>query len=89
MVHNKCSIGAPMVVEDKGGCSVATRFSVNFSEEANETLEEIAERRGVTKTDVLRGSIALEKWFDETRRDGGKILVQTKDGEIREVITRD
>jgi hypothetical protein len=68
---------------------VATRFNVNFSDEAAETIEDLAQRRGTTKAEVLRDSLALEKWMDETRRDGGKILVEHSDGRLREVVFRD
>lgn len=71
---------------------MATRFSVSFSDDAYRTLEEIAKRRGTTKVDVLRDSIALEKWFDDTRREGGRILVERRSGngtEIREVVPRE
>jgi hypothetical protein len=71
---------------------VATRFSVSFSDEAYETLEDLAERKGISKVDVLRDSLALEKWLDETRRDGGRILVERQNGsgtEVREVLIRD
>jgi predicted transcriptional regulator len=67
------------------------RFTVSFSDEAHRTLEEIARREGKTKVEVLRDSLALEKWFQDTKASGGRILVERQNGdgiERREVIAR-
>jgi hypothetical protein len=63
------------------------RVNVNFSESAYETLEELAKRKGKSMSEILRDAIALEKWFDDTYREGGRFLVD-RDGETREVIPR-
>lgn len=63
------------------------RINVNFSEEAYDELTDLAQRRGKTVSDLLRDAIALERWFDETNRDGGRVLVE-RDGNVREVIPR-
>ena len=61
------------------------RVNVNFSEDAYRSLEELAARRGVTVSDLVREAINLEKWVDDTTRGGGRILVE-RDGQIREVV---
>ena len=63
------------------------RVNVNFSEGVYNDLETLAESRGKSKADVLRDAIALERWFDEARREGSRILID-RDGDIREVIPR-
>jgi predicted DNA-binding protein len=63
------------------------RVNVNFSETAYRDLSSLADRQSKTKADVLRDAIALEKWFDEARREGARILVE-RNGEIREIIPR-
>jgi predicted DNA-binding protein len=63
------------------------RVNVNFSESAYKELTELAERKGKTVSDVLREAIALEQWFDETRREGSRVLVE-RDGNMREIVTR-
>ncbi len=65
-----------------------TRLNVTFSENAYRTLEELAKQRGTSKAEILRDSIALEKWFEEARQEGGKILIEKKNGELREVFIR-
>jgi hypothetical protein len=65
------------------------RFNVNFSDAAYRDLNTLAERKGKTMSEVLRDAIALERWFDETRSVGSKVLVEQPDGRIREVVPRD
>lgn len=63
------------------------RVNVNFSEGTYGDLEEIARSRGKTKAEILRDAIALERWFDEARREGNRILIE-RDGDVREIIPR-
>ena len=63
------------------------RVNVNFSEEAYGELTELAQRKGKTVSDLLRDAIALERWFDETRREGSRVLVE-RDGKVREIVPR-
>ena len=42
------------------------RVNVNFTETAYNELSELAARRGRPVSDILRNTIALERWFDET-----------------------
>jgi hypothetical protein len=62
------------------------KTSVNLTEEAVAALREIAEKRGQTMADVIRHAIATEKFVHETTSTGGKILVEGKDRQIRQVI---
>jgi hypothetical protein len=63
------------------------RVNVNFSEEAWGTLDRLAQRSGKSKSDVLREAIALKAWFEQTRDEGGHVLVERPDGRVREVIS--
>ncbi len=63
------------------------RVNVNFSEGAYDDLETIADQEGKSKADVLRDAIALERLFHQTKREGGRLLIE-RDGEIREIIPR-
>jgi metal-responsive CopG/Arc/MetJ family transcriptional regulator len=67
---------------------MSRRINVNFSENASTTLEKLAAEKGKSISEVVRDAIALERWFTETTKEGGKILVEHKDGKIREVIPR-
>lgn len=65
------------------------RFNVTFSEGAYRDLCELAEAKHKTLAQVLRDAIALEMWFHRTRVEGGKVLVETSDARVREVVPRD
>src|SRR5439155_14560433 len=63
------------------------RVNVNFSDKAYVTLERLAHQTGKSMSDVLRDAIALKDWFEQTRAEGGHVLVERSDGKVREVIS--
>ena len=63
------------------------RVNVNFSDQAYKTLERLARDTGKSMSEVLRDSIALKSWFEQTRAAGGHVLVEHPDGKVREVIS--
>ena len=67
--------------------STTRRVNVNFSDSVYRTLEELAERRGKSMAEVLRDSIALEKWVADAQAEGAHIMIQKGD-EIRELLIR-
>jgi metal-responsive CopG/Arc/MetJ family transcriptional regulator len=63
------------------------RVNVTLTDEALETLREIAERRGTSLSEVLRTAIGHERFLDEEVRAGNRIVVQSKDrSEQRELV---
>ena len=74
---------------EQGGEQVAVeqmrRVNVNFSPQAYSALEQLARQKGKTMSEVLRDAIALEQWFETTRQEGGRVLVE-RDGEVRELL---
>lgn len=63
------------------------RVNVNFSQGAYQTLEELAETKGKTMSEVLRDAVQLEKWVTETYANGGRVLLE-QDGNQREILVR-
>jgi hypothetical protein len=61
------------------------RVNVNFSEGAYEDLAQIAKRRNKNVSDVVRDAIAFEKWYQDTVKDGGHVLVE-RDGRVQEIV---
>ena len=61
------------------------RVNVTFSEPIYRTLEELAHQKGVPMADVLRDAIALEKWFEDSRKAGARILID-RNGTVREIV---
>ena len=62
------------------------RVNVNFSDDAYEALKEIARRKGKSISEVIRDAIALEKWYEDTKREGGRVIVELDDGRTREIV---
>lgn len=63
------------------------RVNAVLPEKSYRDLEFLAHEQGKSKTEVLRDAVSLERWFQEARNEGGKILVE-RDGEIREIVLR-
>ena len=61
------------------------RLNVNFAESTYLALEDLARRQGKTKAEVIRDVIALAKYIQETRDEGGHILVERK-GKTHELV---
>ena len=68
------------------GCTQMPRLNVDFSDELNAVLEELAKKQNTTKAEILRRSISLNKFFQEERDAHSKILVKRKDGDTLEVL---
>jgi hypothetical protein len=56
------------------------RVNVNFSDDAYKTLKEIASSRDKNI------AIALERWYESTKQEGGRVIVELEDGRVREVV---
>jgi hypothetical protein len=63
------------------------RLNVQFSESVYRALEELAQRKGTSMAEVLRDAVQLEKWVEDARAEGGRILIE-RDGNIRELVLR-
>lgn len=61
------------------------RVNVDFSDKAYEALKSLADRKDKTMSEVLRDAIALEQWFEDTKGDGAKVLVENK-GKVQEIV---
>jgi hypothetical protein len=67
---------------------MAKRVNVYFSDQVYDELRRIAQERGKTLSDVLRDAVTLEKLLADTRREGGRLLLEKGDGEMRELLVR-
>lgn len=70
------------------GTAERIKVSVNLTPEEVETLKRIAERRGISMTEVIRRALAMEKFIDESSAAGEKILVQSSDKSMRQLLIR-
>jgi len=65
---------------------MAIKVTVNLPEEAVELIDEYAEKRGISKTEALRRLLAHEKYLLDAVEDEGKVLIETRDRSLREVV---
>ena len=65
---------------------MATKMSINISGAACEFMTEEKTNRGINCTTSVHRGLALLRWWYQVRKDGGKVLVENKDGQI-ELIT--
>ena len=54
---------------------MAKRLSVNLSDEVAGLLQQLAESRETTVTEVIRSAISTEWFLDQETRNGSKILL--------------
>jgi len=64
------------------------KMSMNLPADAVKVLRGLAEKRRTTMTEVLRQAIGTEKFIDEVNKAKGKILVEDKQGRIRQLVFR-
>ena len=64
------------------------RVSVNLPQAVVDVLKELAEKDGVTMTEVLRKSILTEKFLDDEATRGNKILIEDKNKRFRQLVFR-
>lgn len=71
--------------ERAGSQSAQKEVTVSFSSEVFGMLEEIAERRGVSVTDVIEEAIGLERSYQEILEEGGRMMIEHKNGQVWEL----
>lgn len=74
--------------QDSPNTSCAKRMSVSLSADAARLLEFIAQTQGITQNEALRKAIATEAYLLQEMMQGSKVLLQTADKEVREVVFR-
>jgi hypothetical protein len=60
-------------------------LNVVFSETAYKTVHELAQRNDKSVSELVRDAIALQKWFDDIRGEGWRILIE-KRARVREIV---
>jgi predicted transcriptional regulator len=63
------------------------KVTVNFPDDVYEVLRELAHQRRKPMGVVLRDAIAFEKWVDDARQRGAKLLLK-EGNEAMEIMLR-
>jgi hypothetical protein len=75
---------APPQAQATGPATV--KISSNLPADAFERLKTLAYNRGTTMTEVLRRAIELEELFEQVKREGGKLLIEDRNGKFRIIL---
>ena len=62
------------------------KTTMDLPQESLDTLRELADKTGVSMAEVVRRSVAIDKFLHDTKSEGGKILIKNKDATVRELI---
>lgn len=72
----------PTPEEAKG----AVRFNVAFPRKVWDALVTMSNDQDVSKTEVLRRALSTERFLRRRIKDGGKVLVEDKHGNIERIV---
>lgn len=62
-----------------------TKITVSLTDEAANAVEQLAESRGISSSEVVRRGIALARFFEDQLAAGSSILIRNEDGELERV----
>jgi hypothetical protein len=62
------------------------RLSVNLSPTVADALRQLTERHGSSITEEVRRALSIWKFIDDQRSEGGEILIERKDGKVRQLV---
>lgn len=62
------------------------KFNLVFNDHSAKTLSDLARARKVSKTEVVRNALNVYSALEESARGGGKIYVESPNGEKMQVV---
>jgi len=63
------------------------KYTIEFGPKSEATLKRLAEAQEASKADVIRRSVAVFAALNEEAQRGNKIMLQSEDGTLRELLT--
>jgi Arc/MetJ-type ribon-helix-helix transcriptional regulator len=68
--------------------SEKVKVTVSLPEATVDDIRALAEKLGITASEVLRRAVRTEKFLDEVEEADGKFLIEKADHSIQQVIRR-
>jgi hypothetical protein len=65
---------------------IVTKLTVQFTDEMDQVIEDLAEARGLAKTQVLRRAVLLMRYLDEAAAQGADLVLRDKDGNEQRIV---
>lgn len=66
--------------------SQSVRITANLPASVANEMKNMANRDGVSMTEILRRAISREKFFEEAKNKNEKIILQESNGKMKEVV---
>jgi bisphosphoglycerate-dependent phosphoglycerate mutase len=66
--------------------SERVKVSMNLAPEDIQDLRVLAERRGISMTEVVRRALALEKFVENATDSGEKVLIEAHDKTLKQLV---
>lgn len=64
------------------------RITANLSQEVVDAIEELAAKSGITKTEVIRRAVAMERFLEEQEEHGADLLIRQRGSREVERVVR-
>ena len=64
----------------------ALKTTISLPKDTVAVLRELAAARNVSFAEVVRRAITVEKYLNEVRNEGGRILIEDPDKLIKEIV---
>jgi molybdopterin biosynthesis enzyme MoaB len=91
-IHLNCAYHDKIELQESaisGVIEKVKRININLSDKSFEELQELSRRKGKNMSETLRDALALEKWFQDARDKGSRVLIEHGGtGIAREIIPR-
>lgn len=68
--------------------SDVVKVTVNLPKNLVDAVKELASKRHVTLTEVIRNAIGTEKFLADAHEEGSKILIEDKRKNMRQIVLR-
>lgn len=68
--------------------SKSVKLCISLPEQVMNALKEVAVSQGVTMTEAIRRAIGTEKFLMKEKEKGGKVLIEDKEKNLRELVLR-
>ncbi|MBD3181168.1 ribbon-helix-helix protein, CopG family [Candidatus Poribacteria bacterium] len=64
------------------------KLTVQFGDRINDNLEEIAKRKGITKSEVIRRALAMYMYVDDETKEGNKLTITSAEDDkvLKEIV---
>jgi hypothetical protein len=75
-----------LVPKTKTSVNGPVKTTITLPEDAVAVLHELARARNVSFAECVRRALKMEKFFNDVRKQGGRVLIEDADHVIKEIV---